>query len=211
MERRAQAGPPWHRPCGCPQLTQQHGTQLGVLPEEGLQAHSLCRAAFPTAPLLAQQPGREGACRDREESSIRSPLPSARPTMLHPSQAPNPKGCIGPAGISCLSPSVLTEELDGRVPHGPARRAQAPQRQGHHWRGIPQQRAAQPRAADQRLQHMEGTHLGRVHRAQQHCVGRGLASVQREDGEKRQGSQGAVSSWAAGMGSVARAAVFCSP
>lgn len=35
VERGAQAGPPR---CGCPQLGQQHGAQLRVLPQEGGQA-----------------------------------------------------------------------------------------------------------------------------------------------------------------------------
>lgn len=75
MECRAQAGPPC---CGCPQLGQQHGTQLRVLPQEGGQAQPLCGAALGAAPLLAQQPAGESACRDRAESRVR-PRPPACP------------------------------------------------------------------------------------------------------------------------------------
>lgn len=193
MERGVQLGSPRHGHGSRPQLAQQHGAQLGVLPEEGLQAHPLRQAALPTAPLLAQQPGREGTCRDRAESSVRSPLSPARPTMLlH-------RFCRD------LSPSVLTEELDGCVPHGPTRRAQAPQGQGHHRRGVPQHRAAQPRATHQCLQHMAGTHLGRARGAQQHLRGEGAhASEQREGGGKDRGAKGpsalGLPGWAAWPG-----------
>lgn len=69
MERRAQAGPRWHGPFGCPQLSQQHSAQLRVLPQERLQAQPLHWAALPAAPLLAQQPGREGACEEQKAAS----------------------------------------------------------------------------------------------------------------------------------------------
>lgn len=90
MECGAQAGPPWRGLRGCSQLTQQHRAQLGVLPQEGLQAHPLRRAALPTAPLLAQQPGREGACADRASGPIHpflttptSPQSGSKPRGLH--------------------------------------------------------------------------------------------------------------------------------
>lgn len=92
MECGAQAGPPGRGLCGCSQLTQQHGAQLGVLPQEGLQAHPLRRAALPTAPLLAQQPGREGACAEQKAASgpihpllttRTSPQPGSKPRGLH--------------------------------------------------------------------------------------------------------------------------------
>lgn len=100
------------------------------------------------------------------EEAASGPIQPCQPPALHRRQAPNPGGC----GISL---SVLTEELDGRVPHGPARRAQAPQRQGHHGCGVAQHGPAQPRPADQRLQHVEGTHLGRAHGAQRTMSGGG--------------------------------------
>lgn len=102
MERGAQVEPPRHRPCGRPQLAQQHCAQLGVLPEEGLQAHPLRQAALPTAPLLAQQPGREGTCRDRAESSVKVP---STPWPVHRA-LPRP-GSGPPGGGDCRDPSPL--------------------------------------------------------------------------------------------------------
>lgn len=103
---------------------------------------------------------------------VRAPAGQRRQRQV-PSHSASPL-CFTPHRFRTLgavgSLSVLTEELDGRVPHGPARRAQAPQRQGHHGCGVAQHGPAQPCPTDQRLQHVEGTHLARAQRAQWHHV-----------------------------------------
>lgn len=110
---------------------------------------SLWLHGCPSSRAVRAPAGREG--------SVRS-----YPTL--PSLCTSPHTGSNPVAVGSLS--VLTEELDGRVPHGPAGRAQAPQRQGHHGCGMAQHCPAQPRPADQRLQDVEGTHLGRAHGAQ---------------------------------------------
>lgn len=61
MQCGAQVRTPWH---GCLQLSQQHGTQLGVLPQERGQAQPLHQAALSAALLLAQQPCGESTCKE---------------------------------------------------------------------------------------------------------------------------------------------------
>lgn len=166
-----------------------------------MQAQPLRWAAIPVAPWLSQEPGCEGACRDREGSD------RSHPTLPTPCTSPHTGSEPWGLWISLCQYSLKSWMAAFLM----AQQGEPRPRSARAIMGVAWHSTAPPSPAPRTsVCSTWRAHTWGEHRGSGAPSGEGVhATMPEEEGRKTQGSQKTISSQAARLDSVTRAVDFC--